>query len=90
MWAMTAPKPLRVFRSGQKRGVHGQIKRKLRQRSAIEAIIGHCKTGGHLGCNFLKGRLGDHINTVMTAVDYNLRLVLTWLRTLLRQFLMAL
>jgi IS5 family transposase len=39
-----APKPLRVYRSGQKRGVHGQIKRELRRRSAIEAVIGHCKT----------------------------------------------
>ena len=50
-----APKPLRVFRSGQKRGVHGQIKKELRRRSAIEAVIGHCKTDGHLGRNFLKG-----------------------------------
>jgi hypothetical protein len=52
-------KPGRVFRSGQKRGVHGQIKKELRRRSAIEAVIGHCKTDGHLGRNFLKGRLGD-------------------------------
>lgn len=50
-----APKPLRVFKSGQKRGVHGQIKKELRRRSAIEAVIGHCKTDGHLGRNFLKG-----------------------------------
>ena len=48
-----APKPLRVFKSGQKRGVHGQIKKELRRRSAIEAVIGHCKTDGHLGQNFL-------------------------------------
>ena len=39
-----APKPLRVYRSGQKRGVHGQIRRELRRRSAIEAVIGHLKT----------------------------------------------
>ncbi len=78
-----APKPLRVFRSGQKRGVHGQIKKELRRRSAIEAVIGHCKTDGHLDCNFLKGRLGDQINAVMSAVGYNLRLILKWLRKLL-------
>ena len=42
------------IRSGQKRGVHGQIKKDLRRRSAIEAVIGHCKTEGHLGRNFLK------------------------------------
>ena len=56
-----APKPLRVFKSGQKRGVHGQIKKELRRRSAIEAGIGHCKTDGHLGRNFLKGRHGSFI-----------------------------
>ena len=85
-----APKPLRVFKSGQKRGVHGQIKRELRRRSAIEAVIGHCKTDGHLGRNFLKGRLGDQINAVMSAVGYNLRLILKWLSKLLRKIIAVL
>ena len=85
-----APKPLRVFRSGQRRGVHGQIKRELRRRSAIEAVIGHCKTDGHLDRNFLKGRLGDQINAVMSAVGYNLRLILKWLRKLLREIIATL
>ncbi len=84
-----APKPLRVFKSGQKRGVHGQIRRELRRRSAIEAVIGHCKTDGHLGRNFLHGRNGDQINAVMSAVGYNLRLILKWLRKLLRQIIAA-
>jgi transposase, IS5 family len=84
-----APNPGRVFQSGQKRGVHGQIKKELRRRSAIEPVIGHCKTDGHLGRNFLKGRLGDQINAVMSAVGYNLRLILKWLRTLLRQIIAA-
>lgn len=84
-----APKPLRVFLSGQKRGVHGQIKRELRRRSAIEAAIGHMKTDGHLGRNFLRGRLGDQVNAVLTAVGYNLRLILNWLRALLRKILEA-
>ncbi len=84
-----APYPGRVFRSGQKRGVFGQIKRELRRRSAIEPVIGHCKTDGHLGRNFLHGRLGDRINAVMSAVGYNLRLILKWLRGLLRKILAA-
>jgi len=84
-----APKPLRVFKSGQKRGVHGQIKKELRRRSAIEPVIGHCKADGHLGRNFLKGRLGDRINAVMSAVGYNLRLILKWLRKLLRRIIAA-
>ncbi len=81
------PNPWRVFKSGQKRGVHGQIKKELRRRSAIEAVIGHCKTDGHLGRNFLKGRLGDQINAVMSAVGYSLRLILKWLRKLLVQII---
>ncbi len=84
-----APNPHRVFKSGQKRGVHGQIRRELRRRSAIEAVIGHCKTDGHLDRNFLKGRLGDQINAVMSAVGYNLRLILKWLRKLLRKIITA-
>ncbi len=86
----SAPKPLRVFKSGQKRGVHGQIKRELRRRSAIEAVIGHCKTDGHLSRNFLKGHDGDRINAVMSAVGYNLRLILKWLGKLLRKIITAL
>ena len=84
-----APKPYRVFRSGQKRGVHGQIRRELRRRSAIEPVIGHCKMDGHLGRNYLKGRDGDQFNAVMSAVGYNLRLILKWLRKLLRKIIAA-
>ncbi len=84
-----ALKPYRVFKSGQKRGIQGQIKRELRRRSAIEAVIGHCKSDGHLDRNFLHGRLGDRINAVMSAVGYNLRLILKWLRKLLRQIIAA-
>jgi transposase, IS5 family len=84
-----APKPMRVFRSGQKRGVHGQIKRELRRRSAIEPVIGHCKEDGHLGRNYLKGRNGDQINAVMSAVGYNFRLILKWLKALLAKIITA-
>ncbi len=82
-------KPLSVFISGSKRGVHGAIKRELRRRSAIEAVIGHMKTDGHLDRNFLKGRHGDHANAVLSAVGYNFRLILNWLRNLLRRFLVT-
>src|SRR6266487_1817387 len=82
--------PRRVFISGQKRGVFGVIKRELRRRSAIEAVIGHMKTDGHLGRCYLKGRGGDAANVILSAVGYNLRLVLAWLRILLRLILGAL
>ena len=80
----------RVFQSGQKRGVDGQIKRELKRRSAIEAVIGHCKNDGHLGRNFLKGRQGEQINAIMSAVGYNIRLILKWLRLLCEKIINAL
>ena len=85
-----APNPRRVFISGQKRGVFGRIKRELRRRSAIEAVIGHMKAEGHLGRCYLKGRAGDAANVILSAVGYNLRLVLAWLRMILRVVLLAL
>ncbi len=82
--------PRRVFISGQKRGVFGVIKRELRRRSAIEPVIGHMKSDGHLGRCHLKGREGDAANVILTAVGHNLRRVLAWLRALLRLILFAL
>jgi IS5 family transposase len=79
----------RVFLSGQKRGVFGVIKRELRRRSAIEAVIGHLKNDGHFGRCFLKGRHGDAANVILNAVGYNLRLILKWLRALLCLFVAA-
>jgi transposase, IS5 family len=81
--------PRRVFISGQKRGVFGVVRRELRRRSAIEAVIGHMKTDGHLGRCYLKGRAGDAANAILTAVGYNFRLVLAWLRALLCLILMV-
>src|SRR5262249_33423497 len=85
-----APNPRRVFISGQKRGVFGRIKRELTRRSAIEAVIGHMKAEGHLSRCYLKGRAGDAANVILSAVGYNLRLVLAWLRIFLRVILLAL
>jgi len=82
-----APNPRRVFISGQKRGVVGAIKRELRRRSAIEPVIGHMKAEGHLDRCYLKGQAGDAANAVLSAVDYNFRRILAWLRILLRLIL---
>src|SRR6202035_5614823 len=81
--------PRRVFISGQKRGVFGIIKRELRRRSAIEPVIGHLKTEGHLGRCYLTGRAGAAANAILSAVGYNFRRILAWLRALLRLFLSA-
>ena len=85
-----ASNPHRVFISGQKRGVFGAIKRELRRRSAIEPVIGHMKAEGHLGRCYLKGTAGDAANAILAAVGHNFRLVLAWLRILLRLILAAL
>ena len=84
-----AQNPGRVFISGQKRGVFGAIKRELRRRSAIEPVIGHMKAEGHLGRCYLKGRDGDAANVILTAVGYNFRRILAWLRAILRKILIA-
>jgi transposase, IS5 family len=92
-----APNLRRVFISGQKRGVFGRIKRELRRRSAIEAVIGHMKAEGHLvkaeghlGRCYLKGHAGDAANVILSAVGSNLRVVLAWLRMILPVVLLAL
>ena len=52
-------------------------------------VIGHMKAEGHLGRCYLKGHAGDAANTILTAVGYNLRRVLAWLRAFLRKILIA-
>ena len=83
------PKPLRVFRSGQKRGVHGQIKRELKRRSAVEPVIGHIKAEHRMDHNYLKGRQGDRTNAVLAAAGYNFKRITKWLRDLLLKILTA-
>lgn len=65
---------------GRKRGVFGTIKRELRGRSSIEPIIGHLMAEGHL----------DAANFILSAVGYNFRRILTWLRVFWSLILTAL
>jgi len=83
------PNKLRVYRSGQKRGITPTIKKELRRRSAVEAVIGHLKCDGRLGRNYLKGRDGDKTNAILAGAGYNYRLVLKWLRLLLARIMAA-
>src|SRR5215471_1857292 len=53
-------------------------------------IIGPMKAQGHLGRCYLRGRAGDAANVILSATGYNLRLVLAWLRMILRVVLLAL
>jgi IS5 family transposase len=40
-----------------------------------------------MGRNYLAGTAGDAINAILAAVGYNFRILLTWLRLLLRLIL---
>ena len=59
------------------------IKRELRRRSAVEAVIGHTKSDGLLERNHLAGARGDSINAILVGAGHNIRLLLAWLRRLL-------
>lgn len=65
-----------VFLSGQRQNVTPTIKKELKRRSAIEAVIGHEKTEVRLGWNQLRGLPGDKVNALMAAIGYNLRMIL--------------
>jgi IS5 family transposase len=80
---------MKVYISGQKRGVTEAIKRDLRRRSAVEPVIGHAKAEHRMGRNFLKGMHGDAANAVLAAAGYNFRRLLAWLALLWRVFIMA-
>ena len=77
----------RVFVSGQKRGITPTIRRERRRRSAIEPVIGHLKSDGLLGRNFLLGTQGDATNVILAAAGHNLRLLRAWLARLLARLL---
>jgi len=76
------PAGVRVFMSGQRRGMTRSLKAQLKRRSAIEPTIGHMKTDGRLGRNWLKGTLGDRLHAVLCGAGHNLRMILRKLRLL--------
>lgn len=71
----------RVLISGTRK-LGPTLKRQLRRRSAIEPEIGHMKSDGLLGRNFLKGMQGDAINALLCGAGHNLRKILARLRLL--------
>jgi transposase, IS5 family len=78
-----------VFVAGRRRGITPTIRRELRRRSAIEAMIGHMKLDGKLARNHLKGALGDAVHALLCGAGHNLRLILRHLASLLRALLAA-
>jgi IS5 family transposase len=80
---------MKVYLSGQKRGVTDAIKRDLRRRSAVEPVIGHAKSDHRMDRNFLKGAHGDAANAILAAAGYNFRRLLAWFAILWRALIMA-
>jgi len=56
------------------------LRKDMRRRSAIEPIIGHMKSDGLLGRNYLKGGIGDKINAILCGAGHDLRIILKKLR----------
>ena len=83
---LTANPNVKVYHDGLK-GLVKNLKKAVKRRAAVEPLIGHLKSDGHLGRNYLKGKQGDRINALMAAVGYNFRLILKWIRTLLCFFM---
>ena len=72
-----------VLISGTRR-LSKMLKRDLRRRAAIEPELGHMKSDGLLGRNFLKGVVGDAQNVILSGAGPNMRKILAHLRALLR------
>ena len=50
-----------------------KARKKFCKRAGIEPVIGHLKSDHRMMRNYLKGTLGDAINTMMAAAAYNMR-----------------
>lgn len=50
-----------------------KVKKKFCKRAGIEPVIGHLKSDHRMMRNYLKGTLGDAVNTLMAAAAYNMR-----------------
>src|SRR3546814_6964054 len=73
---------LKIYTSGQKRGVTQTIKRELKRRSAVEPVIGHLKADHRMDRNYLAHSTGDANNAILPADAYTFRLLLHWLTLL--------
>jgi len=57
-------------------GLRWSERRRKRRRSSIEPVIGHLKSDHRLDRCFLKGRIGDKLNLIGSAVGFNVRKLL--------------
>ena len=82
------PTPLHRCKGGQFVAHVAALPGNPYERSAVEPV--HLKAEHSRGRNHLAHSAGDAVKTVLATAGYNLRLLLNWLRLLLRAFLAAL
>ena len=70
----------KVFISGTKKGLTRRNQLDLKRRQAIEPHIGHMKSDGKLGRNFLKGILGDQMHALLCGLGHNMRLLINFIK----------
>ena len=72
----------KVYTPYTKKKLSKEDKLMQKRRSAIEPIIGHLKNFGRMGRNYLKGKAGDIINPIISAIGLNLRRIANCLKLL--------
>ena len=60
------------------------LKKHLKRRQAIEPIIGHMKQDGKLDVCRLKGIRGNEINAILSGAGWNLRILLSHIRKIIK------
>jgi IS5 family transposase len=78
---------IKVMLSGD-RNLTPEEKEQLNQRSKIEGTIGLSKSKCGLGRNFLKGVAGDKLNATLSAIAYNLKMILRVIFYLIIEYVM--
>ncbi len=63
----------KIYTPYTKKKLSKEDKLMQKRRSAIEPIIGHLKNFCRMGRNYLKGKTGDIINPIISAIGLNLR-----------------
>lgn len=78
-----------IYRSGQRKGITKSLKKAIKRRQTIEPHIGHMKSDGKLGRNYLKGKEGDRNNAILVGIGHNLRMILRKLRSFFLKFFIS-
>ena len=66
------------------------IRKAIHRRRMVEPMIGHMKSEGRLGRNWLQGAEGDAIHAVLCGAGHDLRMILRALRLFLAHIFMTL